>query len=108
MLLPSRPHLYSIPTKAYSSFRLDDRCPTGSLTAASTLTPHPDTPDGHAPSIARTPGRVPLICSFPELSGRDDTLISPWLIGNTVLEESVGCTDCNVEDEVEGLIEGSV
>src|SRR5277367_3938597 len=76
--------------------------------AANALLPHLYTFHCHAFLVTCTPGRVPLIHGFPELSGSSDTGVSPWLIADTVGEETISSANSDVEDQVKGLIEGSV
>src|SRR2546421_1504023 len=76
--------------------------------AANALLPHLYTFHCHAFLVTCTPGRVPLSGGFPELSGSSDTGVSPWLIADAVGEETIGGANSDVEDQVKGLVEGSV
>ena len=76
--------------------------------AANALLPHLYTFHCHAFLVTYTPGWVPLIGGLPELSRSSDTGVPPWLIADTIGEEAISGADCDVEDQVKGLVKGSV
>jgi hypothetical protein len=78
------------------------------LAPAYSFGPHLHTLDGQAPSVTWTPGWVPLCLTIPELLGGGVGCITPWLVSDTIFEESICSTDSNVEDEEEILVEGRV
>ena len=78
------------------------------FTAASALLPHLYTFHCHTFLVIYTPGWVPLVGGLPELSRGSDTGVSPWLIADTIGKEAISGANCDVEDQVKGLVEGSV
>lgn len=78
------------------------------FTAASALLPHLYAFHCQAFLVTYTPGWVPLIGGLPELSRSSDTGVSPWLIADTIGEETISGANSDVEDQVKGLVKGGV
>jgi len=72
------------------------------------LAPHFDALDRHSPFVRRPPSRLPLLLVIPKLLRPRQTLVTPWLVRNTVFEEAICSTNRHVENQVEWLIEGRV
>jgi len=78
------------------------------LSSARALIVHLHALDGHATLIRLAPGRLPKCSGIPELFRTSKTTITPRLVAHTILPETIGATDSDVQDEVELLIERRV
>jgi len=72
------------------------------------LLPHLHGLDSKTLLIPYSPRRQPRIIRIPEIAHRALRAINPRLVSFTIGEIAVGGADCDVHDEMEGLIEGCV